>query len=150
MSKSKNLYYTELRKEYPRTWRIWYRMNRRVDYGVKGYTDIIVCDEWNIDTSAEQGFLNFFDDMGESEGKLEIDRINPFGDYEPNNCRWVTRTTQNNNTRKHCQGDYEMLHLAYSNNIPRHTFYGRIKRGWAPIDAATLPSSKIPYRNRLI
>jgi hypothetical protein len=150
MSKSKNLYYTELRKEYPRTWRIWYRMNKRVDYGVKGYTDIIVCDEWNIDTSAEQGFLNFFDDMGESEGKLEIDRINPFGDYEPNNCRWVTRTTQNNNTRKHCQGDYEMLHLAYSNNIPRHTFYGRIKRGWAPIDAATLPSSKIPYRNRLI
>jgi hypothetical protein len=125
-------------------------MNKRVDYGVKGYTDIIVCDEWNIDTSAEQGFLNFFDDMGESEGKLEIDRINPFGDYEPNNCRWVTRTTQNNNTRKHCQGDYEMLHLAYSNNIPRHTFYGRIKRGWAPIDAATLPSSKIPYRNRLI
>ena len=78
MSKSKNLYYTELRKEYPRTWRIWYRMNKRVDYGVKGYTDIIVCDEWNIDTSAEQGFLNFFDDMGESEGKLEIDRINPF------------------------------------------------------------------------
>lgn len=150
MTKSKNSYYTELRKEYPRTWRIWYRMNRRVSDNVKGYADVIVCDEWNIDTSAEQGFLNFFDDMGESEGKLEIDRINPFGDYEANNCRWVTRTIQNNNTRNHHQGDYDMLHLAYSNNIPRHTFYGRLKRGWAPIDAATLPSSKIPYRNRLV
>ncbi|MDI6740757.1 MAG: hypothetical protein QME74_10400, partial [Candidatus Edwardsbacteria bacterium] len=30
---------------------------------------------------------------------LEIDRINVNGNYEPNNCRWVSKKIQNNNKR---------------------------------------------------
>ena len=28
-----------------------------------------------------------------------IDRINPYGNYEPNNCRWVSMAVQNKNKR---------------------------------------------------
>ena len=150
MSISKNSYYTELRKDYPRTWRIWFRMNQRVKLKQHGYTDVGICDDWNIYLSSEQGFLTFFDDMGPSESDLQIDRINPFGEYEKSNCRWVTRVVQNNNTRKHFSGQHDNLTKAKSNGIKRDTYYQRIKRGWNEDDAATLPVSNIPYRNRLV
>ena len=148
--KSRNPYYTDLRKEYPRTWRIWYRMNKRCRDNQLGYVEVSVCDDWNIDISKEEGFINFVDDMGPSEKELEIDRINPFGDYEPNNCRWTSRTVQTQNTRARAQGDYKYLELAHKNNICRATFYSRIERGWNPKDAATLPPEQKRYKDRIL
>ena len=60
------------------------------NYGARGIT---VCERWK-DVS------NFIEDMYSTyqEG-LSIDRINPYGNYEPNNCRWADRTTQAQNTR---------------------------------------------------
>jgi len=143
--------YTSLRKEYPRTWRIWYRMNKRCEgTQEKSYIDVHVCNEWNKDTSTEIGFINFIDDMGPSEENLSIDRINPFGGYEPGNCRWTTRLVQNNNTRFSTTERGKMMRLAAKNGINRHTFYGRVKRGWALIDAATLPPSDEKYKSRII
>lgn len=57
-------------------------------YGAKG---ISVCERWSE-------FKNFLEDMGESNG-LTIDRINTYGNYEPNNCRWATRKEQSRNSR---------------------------------------------------
>lgn len=66
MSKSTNQEYTLLRKEYPRTWRIWFRMNRRCELGQDGnYVDVEVCARWNRNTSQEQGFINFVEDLGQ-------------------------------------------------------------------------------------
>lgn len=150
MSKSENQEYTLLRKEYPRTWRIWFRMNRRCELGQDGnYVDVEVCARWNRNTSQEQGFINFVEDLGPSEGVLEIDRINPFGDYEPANCRWVKGEVNRQNKRMHVDGRLDMLELAKRNSIEPRTFYARLRRGWTVQDAATLPTSKIPYRNRL-
>lgn len=56
-------------------------------YGGRG---IRVCDEWKND------FLKFKEWALENgyNDDLSIDRINPDGDYEPNNCRWVTMQKQ--------------------------------------------------------
>ena len=62
------------------------------NYGGRG---IKVCKEWKND------FMNFYNwaiNNGYSDD-LTIDRIDVNGNYEPNNCRWVTKKVQNRNTR---------------------------------------------------
>ena len=152
MSKSQNSHYTSLRKDYPRTWRIWYRMCYRCNNDCQdSYVDVSVCDEWNYYESGEEGFINFLDEMGPSEKDLEIDRINPFGNYEPGNCRWVDQAVNRQNKRMQLDGSLDMLNLAKKNGINPHTFYSRINNhGWHPQDAATLPPSPIKYKKRTI
>ncbi len=63
------------------------------NYGGRGIT---VCDEWKNDFNA------FYDWAMANDYKddLTIDRVNTNADYSPNNCRWVNRIIQNNNTRR--------------------------------------------------
>lgn len=60
------------------------------DYKGRGIT---ICDEWLL-------FENFRRDMESSfSPELELDRIDPDGNYEPSNCRWATEEEQSNNRR---------------------------------------------------
>lgn len=69
-----------------------YNANHR-DYKYYGQVGVKVCDRW-LD------FRNFLEDMGKTyDSKLTLDRINPFGNYEPSNCRWANCATQANNKR---------------------------------------------------
>jgi hypothetical protein len=44
-------------------------------------------------------FANFFTDMGVRHPGMTLDRKNPFGDYQPNNCKWSTGEEQSLNKR---------------------------------------------------
>lgn len=59
-------------------------------YGSRG---IVVCERWHE-------FENFLEDMGmRPDKKLSLERIDPYGNYGPDNCKWGTKTEQSRNTR---------------------------------------------------
>lgn len=85
-----------------RVYRIWYGMIARcydsdngayIYYGGKG---VKVCDEWKNNFEL---FYKWAINHGYSHS-LTIDRINPYGNYEPENCRWIPLSEQARNTRK--------------------------------------------------
>ena len=68
------------------------------NYGGKG---VIVCDEW----LGDDGFSKFYEwalNNGYKEG-LTIDRLNSDGNYEPDNCQWITRSENTIKSNKLCQ-----------------------------------------------
>ena len=73
------------------------RCNDRTGY----CKDVAVCDEWrDYPTFREWAYSHGYDESA-PKGECTIDRINPFGNYEPSNCRWVDMKTQAQNKRTH-------------------------------------------------
>lgn len=80
-------------------------------------------------------FVKWALDNGYKEG-LQLDRIDNNGNYEPNNCRFVTHQKNQNNKRDNIYFIYKgnrltLTELASKYNIPINTFRGRHRRGWA-------------------
>jgi hypothetical protein len=82
-----------------RTYKSWQMMWQRCtnpkvgSYLYCGAKGVRVCERW-------AWFDNFVADMGQRPDGTSIDRIDPFGNYEPTNCRWATRAVQRQNTRR--------------------------------------------------
>lgn len=77
------------------TWRAMMRRcynSQDKDYRKYGAVGVTVCPEWH-------DYTKFAADMGEPEGTQTLDRINPYGNYEKENCRWASVTVQNRNIR---------------------------------------------------
>lgn len=64
---------------------------------------IVVCDEWRSDFKV---FEKWAHENGYKEG-LSIDRIDSDGNYEPENCRWVTVSE---NSKKANRGRISLSH----------------------------------------
>lgn len=76
----------------------WRAMIRRCtvptdkDYQRYGGAGVKVCAQW-------MDYSRFAADMGEPIGDETLDRIDVYGDYTPENCRWAGVQTQNRNVR---------------------------------------------------
>ena len=88
-------------KSYHRLYGVWRGMKQRcyydkhVNYKNYGGRGIDVCSEWK---DSFEVFYNWSIDNGYKKG-LEIDRIDNYKGYSPDNCRYVTREENNNNKR---------------------------------------------------
>ena len=116
---------------------IWLGMRQRCSkpncsgwhkYGAKG---IRVCEEWDRSFEA-------FRDWAYSHGyedTLTIDRLDPHGNYEPGNCRWVTQKVQQNNRSNNVKLTYKgethsLIEWSEISDKPLHILYDRYYRGW--------------------
>lgn len=97
------------------------------NYGGKG---IGVCAEWRYSYLL---FKEWSESSGYKDG-LTIDRINGDKNYSPDNCRWVDRYVQNNNTARNVFCEYEgkcqtIAQWAREYNVNYRKLQRRIKRG---------------------
>lgn len=111
------------------------------NYGGRGIT---ICKEWLDD------FMNFYN-WAITNGyrdDLTIDRIDNDGNYEPSNCRWVTRTVQMNNMRKNRIIEFNGERKSVSDFARQYGFapeliHERLNRGWSVDDALTIPKGEL-------
>lgn len=99
------------------------------NYGKRG---IYICDSWKDSYEAfrEWAYMN-----GYKQG-LSIDRIDNDSGYSPDNCRWTTPITQQNNRRSNINITYQsqtrtLSEWARLRNINYQTLYRRYKCGWS-------------------
>lgn len=131
----------------PRIYRIWQQMKSRclnprhkryADYGGRGIT---LCEEWKTFSL----FKIWADDNGYAE-RLTIERKDNDAGYSPENCKWIPKSKQAENTRRTVRltafGETKTAiewardsRCKVSNNI----LGARKKLGWDDLSALTLP-----------
>ena len=88
-----------------RLYSVWKTMKKRCEnkncksykwYGTKG---VSVCEEWQDYIKFKKWAIENGYNENAPKGECTIDRIDPFGNYEPSNCRWVSMAEQAKNKR---------------------------------------------------
>ena len=126
---------------FERLYNVWCAMKERCynphnkrfkNYGLKG---IKVCAEWHdYAVFREWAKSTGYKEVDDYKEKLTIDRIDPNGNYEPNNCRWITPREQNRNYSKNHFITYKGKTLCITDweketGINRATILYRVKNG---------------------
>ena len=139
-----------------RLYRIWQDMKRRcnnphrVHYNSYGGRGITVCDEW---MNSPQLFFEWAMQNGYSD-HLTLDRIDVNGNYEPRNCRWISRSQQGRNKRNNHRVSYErqlitMADAADLTAISYSTLRSRLNElHWTEEDAMSFPPQIVSLRRR--
>jgi len=96
--------------------------NGYTEYGARGIT---VCDSWR------ESFERFLADMGERPDGMTLDRIDNDRGYEPDNCRWATRSDQQSNRKcrrmvEHNGRSVTVTQLAREHGLSRGVLWHRL------------------------
>lgn len=120
------------------TYRTWKSMHWRCNANEPRYEHVSVCERW-------RSFENFLADMGERPENKTLDRYpDPFGNYEPENCRWATSSEQSRNRRQNRTVEFQgrtqcVTAWSEETGIPVSTLRNRLNKGWNTQDALTRP-----------
>lgn len=129
---------------------VWSGMKRRcynknqksyIDYGARG---IRICDEW---LNSFEVFRDWCNENGYIESKVEIDRINVDGNYEPSNCRFISKKenarNKRNNTLITIDGETKTIsEWSEIKNVSANLIYDRKSRGWSVNDLFVAQNEK--------
>lgn len=131
---------TKHNKSYTKEYKAYYSIKNRcynpkdAHYNYYGKKNIKMCDKWleNVE--------NFINDVGPAPSKIHsIDRINPDGNYEPNNVRWATQTVQNINKKITTRNK--------SGTIGVH--YSKTSKKWQAVIAVNKKKIHLGYFNKI-
>lgn len=109
------------------------------DYGGRG---IRVSEAWRA------SFETFLSDVGPRPSALHsLDRVDNDGPYAQGNCRWATRSEQQNNKRSNHLLTYQgatrtLAEWAAIYNLPKSLLGARVRAGWTDEEALTGPLRK--------
>lgn len=134
------------------TYRTWLGIKRRCsdpkckDFAKYGARGICVCERW------DGSFTAFLADMGEKpSADHSIDRLDPAGNYAPENCRWATSFEQGAEHKRSLRSvtinGERFVSLAAACRrfgVGRTTLNERLKRGIALEEAIITPTGKLP------
>lgn len=94
------------------------RCNNRTDpgyenYGARGIKFLF---------SSVESYVEYCKNLPDADTKLEIDRIDNDGNYEPGNLRWATKQEQACNTRRTRHVEFQGKEMSITNFTKYHTF----------------------------
>lgn len=140
-------------QSHTRLHKVWCSMRARCqretspDYPRYGGRGIKVCPEW-----ADFEVFQTWALASGYQPDLTIDRRDVNGDYEPDNCRWITRPEQNRNRRDNVRYSFRgqsllLPEIAELTGIPFTRLANRVRRdGMTPEQAVDKPFRKSPTR----
>jgi len=106
------------------TYVAWANMRQRCRHAYRNpwhaAKGISVCDRWDK-------FENFYADMGCKPEGMSLDRIDPSGNYCPENCRWASATEQSYNQRIHTNNTSGRTGVRYHDEVRK--WHARIGKG---------------------
>ena len=133
----------------PKLYGTWVNMRTRcygksyIHYNDWGGRGIRICDSWMDD------FYKFEEDMLPTYSNgLTLDRIDNNGNYEPSNCRWISRAAQNSNKRSNVILEYggfkgTMKQIADEYGIKKKTLWQRLNTyGWSVEKSLLTPARR--------
>lgn len=146
-----------------RIYNVWHTMKERCyvptqtsykNYGERG---IKVCEEWQeFIPFMEWSYANGYDENAK-RGECTLDRIDPDGDYCPENCRWVSWDIQANNKTVNVYIEYQGIVDTLSNHArragidPRTAETRKIKgKSIEEIFAKTREPIKLKYKGEMM
>ncbi len=133
-------------------YKLWHAMIERCEspnsdaYAHYGGRGISVCERWHK-------LENFFADMGHRPRGKSLDRIDTNKGYSPENCRWASGRTQQNNRRNntkiaHAGRTQTISQWASEAGISYKNLHNRVGLGWTMAKALSEPVRYCGRRSR--